>query len=175
MKMHIIILCLLLMNASPTENKPVPKIDPVKYAGKWYVIGWIPTKYDRRWQNTTETYTLNKKGDYDICTTYTRKGKNKSVRSKGFLNHEKGDAAWKVQFVWPFRADYWVIEMGEDYSYTVVGHPKHKFLFIMARQPSMSDSLYGAITERCKAKGYETDKLRKQVQTTGRSPKAAVK
>jgi apolipoprotein D and lipocalin family protein len=75
-----------------------------------------------------------------------------------------GNAAWKVQFVWPFRADYWVIEMGEDYSYTVVGHPKHKFLFIMARRPEMSDSLYSAITARCDAKGYDTDKLRKQSQ-----------
>lgn len=164
MKTYAILLFFLLMNMNTTENKPVPKIDPVKYAGKWYVIGLIPTKFDRTWQNTTETYTLNSKGDYDIYTTYTKKGKDKSVRSKGFLNPKLGNAVWKVQFVWPFRADYWVIEYGEDYSYTVVGHPKNKFLYIMSRQPSMSDSLYGAITERCKAKGYDTDKLRKQSQ-----------
>jgi apolipoprotein D and lipocalin family protein len=164
MKNLILFSMLATLTPAVTENKPVPKIDPVKYAGKWYVIGWIPTMYDRKWQNTTETYTLNRKGDYDIYTTYTRKGKNKSVRSKGFLNAAAGNATWKVQFVWPFRADYWVIELGEDYSYSVVGHPKNKFLFIMARQPQMNDSLYGAITERCKAKGYDTDQLRKQVQ-----------
>jgi apolipoprotein D and lipocalin family protein len=164
MKNILVLLFMITLTKPQTINQPITKMDPVKYVGKWYVIGWIPTVYDRKWSNCTETYRLNKKGDYNIYTTYTVGQKNKSMRSKGFLNPEKGNAAWKVQFVWPFRADYWIIEMGEDYSYTVVGHPKHKFLFIMARKPVMSDSLYGAVTERCKEKGYETDKLRKQVQ-----------
>lgn len=173
MKTHLILLACFVMTTAFTPtgvkqpdlaNKPVDKIDPVKYAGKWYVIGWIPTKWDRKWTNTAETYTLDKKGNYDIFTTYTREGEDKSVRSKGFLNEKKGNAAWKVQFLWPFRADSWVIECGEDYSYSVVGHPHHKFLYIMGRKPAMSDSLYGSITARCKAKGYETDNLRKQAQ-----------
>ena len=84
---------------NPAVNKPVEYMDPARYAGKWYVIGWIPTIYDPKWQNTTETYTLNEKGDYDIYTEYTRKEKRKSVRSKGFLNRKRGNATWKVQFV----------------------------------------------------------------------------
>ena len=153
-----------VISINAAENKPIDHMDPTRYAGKWYVIGWIPTVYDKNWQNTTETYTLNEKGDYDIYTTYTRKGKPKSVRSKGFLNRKRGNAVWKVQFVWPFRADYWIIELREDYSYTVVGHPKHKFLFIMAREPEMSESLYDAIVRRCNAKGYNTAKLKRHIQ-----------
>jgi apolipoprotein D and lipocalin family protein len=41
----------------------------------------------------------------------------------------------KAQFIWPFKAGYWVVELADDYSYVVVGHPDKKYLFIMARDP----------------------------------------
>ncbi|MDQ3111654.1 MAG: lipocalin family protein [Bacteroidota bacterium] len=147
-----------------TASTTVDTVDLNKYSGKWYVIGLLPTSYDKNWDYTTETYTLNKKGDYDIYTTYRKNGKDKSVRSKGFINENSGNKKWKVQFVWPFRADYEIIELGQDYSYTVVGHPQKKFLYIMSRTSKMDDSLYNAIVKRCAENGYETAKMRKQAQ-----------
>jgi apolipoprotein D and lipocalin family protein len=149
--------------ASTLTNQPVKNVDLERYSGKWYVVGFIPTSFDKDWDYTTETYTLNKKGDYDIYTTYRKNDKEKDVRSKGFIS-KRSNAEWKVQFVWPFRADYWVIELADDYSWTVVGHPKQKFLYIMSRTPQMNETLYQEITARCREKGYDTKKLRKQLQ-----------
>jgi apolipoprotein D and lipocalin family protein len=42
----------------------------------------------------------------------------------------------KAQFIRPYKVDYWIIELADDYSYVVVGHPDHKFLFIITRKPS---------------------------------------
>ncbi len=144
-------------------NKPVDKIDLNRFGGKWYSLYSIPTPYDKDSRETTAFYDLNKDGYYNVTTLYKKGSDNdiKTYHSKLFPE-EKNYGEMKAQFIWPFKVDYWVIELPEDYSYVVVGHPEHKFLFIMSRKPSMDPKLYNEIVERCKAKGYEVNKLTSQ-------------
>ncbi|MFC3363230.1 lipocalin family protein [Pedobacter fastidiosus] len=65
----------------------------------------------------------------------------------------------KAQFVWPLKIGYRVIELPDDYSYVVIGHPDKKYLFIMSRKPNMDQKLMTAIVERCRQIGYDVDKL----------------
>ncbi len=148
----------------PIENKPVKEVNLERYAGKWYSLASIPTIIDRNWQETTEEYTINRKGYYNVLTTYKKKGKSKvhQLRSKVFQVRGTGNAEMKAQFVWLFKSHYWVIELADDYSYTVVGHPKLKYLFIMSRHPFMNADLYQAIVERCEKRGYAVHKLKWQ-------------
>lgn len=152
-----------LTTASAQET--VKDVNLNMYSGKWYVIGFIPTAFDKNWDYTTENYTLDKNGNYSIYTSYRKfNGREHTVRSKGFIQKNSGNAKWKVQYIWPFSVNYWIIELCDDYSYAVVGHPHKKFLYIMSRTPVMREELYQAIAERCKKKGYGIDKLRKQKQ-----------
>lgn len=143
------------------DNTPVNKVDIMSYAGKWYSIYSIPTFMDKNWRETTETYVIHPDGYYAVFTTYKLPGEDeqKYVRSKLFVVKGTNNAELKAQFVWPLKVDYWIIELAEDYSYVVVGHPKHKYLFIMARKPNLPKELIEEIIERCAAKGYETSKL----------------
>jgi apolipoprotein D and lipocalin family protein len=134
------------------------------YAGKWYVIGFLPTLFDKNWENTTENYKKNADGTISITTTYTKKGKQHIVHAKGFVDKDSGNSQWKVQYLWPFKADYRIIELADDYSYTVVGHPDHKFLYIMSRTPVMNEFQYRAILDRCSKKGYDIGRVRRQQQ-----------
>lgn len=163
--LHYLILFLAIMNYAPAQNQP-ESIDLAKFSGKWYVIGVIPTRFDKNWNYVTETYTLNKKGTIDIYTTYIKIGETKteSVKSKGFPNKAKNNVMWKVQFVWPFRADYLIEEVDKNYIYTVVGHPKKKFLYIMNRTGKMDEALYNALAKKYADKGYDISKLRKLLQ-----------
>ena len=154
--------------ASAQENKTVATVDLQKFAGKWYSLSSIPTTIDIKWRETIDNYSWNEKGYYDVYTTYekVKKGKTTSgnVRSKLFQVSGTNNAAMKVQFLWPFKTDFWVIELADDYSYTVIGHPKKKYLFIMSRKPSIDKVLYQQIIERCKNRGYDTDQLVFQFQ-----------
>ena len=156
---------LTLMTTSQAQTKATP-VDLVKYSGKWYVIACIPTPIDKKWDYVTESYTLNKKGNIEIYTTYIKQGgsKEKSVTSKGFPHKDTGNLFWDVQFIWPFTADYLIEEYAPDYSYTVIGHPKKKYLYIMARENKMPDALYIELVDRYKGQGYEMNKLRKLKQ-----------
>jgi apolipoprotein D and lipocalin family protein len=53
-----------------------------------------------------------------------------------------------------------VIDLAEDYHYTVIGVPNKKFVWIMARAPKLEESEYEGILERLKQKGYDTAKIK---------------
>ena len=143
------------------DNTPVEKVDIMSYAGKWYSLYSIPAFMDKNWRETTDTYVIHPDGYYAVFTAYKMAGENeqKYLRSKLFVVRGTNNAELKAQFVWPVKVDYWIIELAEDYSYVVVGHPKNKHLSIMARKPELPQELIDEIIERCAAKGYDTSKL----------------
>jgi apolipoprotein D and lipocalin family protein len=153
-----IILAYMILTAP--VNKPADKLDLAKFGGKWYSLASIPTMYDKGSRETTTNYSLTKDGYYSVVTTCKKGEKDeiKTYKSKLFTA-DNTDGEMQAQFLWPFKVDYWVIELADDYSYTVVGHPDHKFLFIMSRKPNMDKKLYEEIVARCKARGYEVDKI----------------
>ncbi|WP_421944464.1 lipocalin family protein [Pedobacter sp.] len=143
------------------ENKPITNIDLNAFAGKWYSLYSIPTLMDKNWKQTIETYTLKEDDHFDVLTSYHKGGnpEEKSITSKLFFYDEKADGDMKAQFLWPFKIGYWIIELADDYSYVVVGHPDEKYLFIMAREPKMEADLLVDIIERCREKGYDVSEL----------------
>ncbi|MES2826534.1 MAG: lipocalin family protein [Bacteroidota bacterium] len=152
-----------------TVNTPVKKVDIVSYAGKWYSLYSIPTLMDKNWRETIETYVIHPDGYYAVFTTYKliANTERKYIRSKLFVVRGTGNAQLKAQYLWPFKADYWIIELADDYSYAVVGHPEHKHLFIISRKPVLPDGLLEEIINRCDQKGYDTSKLVSQDHEPG--------
>ncbi|MCX2575483.1 lipocalin family protein [Pedobacter sandarakinus] len=158
-------LFLMLFSFLPAEkNTPVARLDLKKYSGTWYSLYSIPTIFDKGSRETTTKYTLNKDGYYDVLTTYKKPNDEKvySRNSKMFPSEDGDRGELQAQFIWPIKIDYWVIELADDYSYVVVGHPDHKFLFIMSRSQTMPKKTHDEIVSRCKAKGYDVAKLTAQ-------------
>lgn len=158
-------LLFIVLNYFPVEkNVPVAKVDLKKYAGTWYSLYSIPTIFDKGTRETTTKYTLNKDGFYNVITTYKKPNEEKIYArdSKIFPVADANAGELQAQFIWPIKVDYWIIELAEDYSYVVVGHPDRKFLFIMSRSKTMPKKLYDEIVIRCKAKGYDVAKLTSQ-------------
>ncbi|WAC09464.1 lipocalin family protein [Dyadobacter pollutisoli] len=164
MKLISLILLTWFFNESRIPNSTVDNLDVAHYSGTWYSLSSIPTSYDKGSRETTGKYTWNSSGGYfDVVTSYKKPGSEEvfSIRSKVYKNTDHG-ARMKCQFVWPFKLDYWVIELASDYSYAVVGHPEHKLLFIMSRKKNMNKKLYSEIVARCRERGYDVAKLTSQ-------------
>jgi apolipoprotein D and lipocalin family protein len=163
---------LILLMVCPTTiySQPLQTtayVDLKKYAGKWYEIASFPQRFQKGCHCTTAEYTLSEKG-YVIVKNSCRKnsmtGKLKSIRGKAFVVKGSGNAKLKVQFFWPIRGKYWIIDLAEDYSYAVVSHPNRKYLWILSRTPVMDDVVYGQILSRLKEKGLDIEKLKKTPQ-----------
>ena len=85
------------------------------------------------------------------------------IKGKAFVEKDSGNAKLKVQFFWPFRGKYWIIDLADDYSYAVVSHPNKKYLWILSRTPQMDAQVYEQILLRLKSKGFDLDKIQKTV------------
>ncbi len=81
-----------------------------------------------------------------------------------------GNAQLKVQFLWPFKGDYWIIALGDHYEVAVVGHPRRKYLWILSRSPQLEEDVFQGLVAVARAKGYDVDRLRKTDQSCHEVP-----
>lgn len=164
-------LLLLFLTTSLTMKsqilETVPKVDLEKYSGKWYEIASFPQRFQKGCHCTTAEYTLTNKHYVIVenrCNRDSVNGKQSYIKGKAFVEKNSGNAKLKVQFFWPFRAKYWIIDLANDYSYAVVSHPNKKFLWILSRSPKMDEGIYSQVISRLKEKGFDLNKIKKTIQ-----------
>ena len=156
---------LLLLGCQSTKSiYTVNEVDLDRFMGDWYVIASIPTFIEKDAFNALESYQLE--ADGTVATTFTFNkggfdGKLKTYNPKGFVVEDTGNAVWKMQFVWPFKAEYRIISLTEDYQQTVIGRSKRDYVWIMARTPAIPDDDYNGILKFLEDQGYTLDNLRK--------------
>jgi apolipoprotein D and lipocalin family protein len=163
---QLLIPLFLMANLSlAQELKTVPNVDLKKYAGTWYEIASFPQSFQKGCEYTTAEYTVTDKKYITVENRCLRNGKITSTKGKAFVDENTGNAKLKVQFFWPFKGKYWIIDLAEDYSYAVVSHPNKKYLWILSRTAQINPTVYEGIITRVKAKGFDISllKMTKQI------------
>lgn len=152
-------------NLPPLET--VDHVDLERYTGLWYEIAAFPQRFQRGCTATTATYALREDGELDVvnrCRKGSPDGPEDVATARARIASEETNAKLKVNFFGPFWGDYWIIDLGPDYEYAVVGHPSRDYLWILSRTPTLPEATYRSIVERLAAQGYETDRLVRTVQ-----------
>jgi len=147
--------------------KTVDHVDLERFMGDWYVIANIPTFIEKDAHNAVESYRLDDDGT--VATTFTfRKGgfdgEKKVYHPRGYIVDEESNALWGMQFIWPFKGDYRIIYLDEDYATTVIGRQKRDYVWLMARSPEPPQADYQRALEAIRAAGYDLDELRRVPQ-----------
>ena len=147
--------------------KTVDYVDIRRFMGDWYVIACIPTSLEIGAYNAVESYRLD--ADGTIATTFTfRKGAFdgplKTYKPRGFIVNTTTNSTWGMRFIWPFKAEYLITYLTDDYTLTVVARNKRDYVWIMARKPEIPEADYSRIVDMIKAQGYDTSKLVKVPQ-----------
>lgn len=167
MKKLLYLLFMLWSCSNGKEPQPVASVDLKRYTGRWYEIASFPQRFQRGCHCTTADYTLSDKGYIIVenrCNKDSVNGKLSYIKGKAFVEENSGNAKLKVQFFWPFRGKYWIFDLADNYSYAVVGHPNHEYLWILSRTRSMDEKVYNQILERIAEKGFDVSRLVKTVQ-----------
>jgi len=169
----LITLLLFGVSCNPSDDsnahtmKTVPFVDIERFMGDWYVIANIPTFIEKRATNAIETYRLNKKGEIETTFTFFQgdpSGEKKVYTPKGFIYNTETNAEWRMQFVWPFKAPFLIIDLADDYSYTVIGVPNRKYVWIMAREPQLPVDTFSNITQKLAGIGYDISRIQRILQ-----------
>lgn len=71
------------------------------------------------------------------------------------------NAKLSVTFFWPFSGDYWILALGTEYEYAVVGTPDRKYLWFLARTPAVSDDLYALLVREASRQRFDPGRILK--------------
>jgi apolipoprotein D and lipocalin family protein len=154
-----------MLSACQTSHPPITlagQVDLSRFMGDWYVIANIPTFIEKGAHNAVESYRLDTDGTIDTTFTFNKDsfdGSQKRYNPRGFVLDKQSNAVWGMQFIWPIKADYRIVYLNADYTQTVVGHEARKYVWIMARTPTISAADYQALLELVKREGYDVTKV----------------
>ena len=160
--------CAAMGRNDAPDLQTVPYVDITRYLGTWFEIASYPQRFQKNCVYTKATYSLRDDGRIKVvneCREKTSDGKIRSIEGKAWVVDAKTNAKLKVQFFWPFSGDYWIIDVGSDYEYAVVGHPNRTYLWILSRTPQMDETTYQNILARLTSvHAYDLAPLQKTLQ-----------
>lgn len=147
------------------NKKPLPVVDSVdldKYMGLWYEIARLPMRYEKDCIGPKAFYSLNDDGTVKVvnsCRKDSLNGEEEVVEGKAFVADSSSRARLKVQFQWPFKGDYYILDVGKEYDYALVGDPSRKHLWLLSRKPAIDDKIKEHLLMYAGELGFNTEKL----------------
>lgn len=138
----------------------VKELDLQRYLGTWYEIARFDHRFERDLAGVTATYSMREDGKIRVLNQgykNTLDGKLSVAEGKAKLTDEPGKL--KVSFFWIFYADYFVMELDENYQWALIGSKSDKYLWILSRTPKLEEPVKNYILDKARNRGYDTSKL----------------
>jgi apolipoprotein D and lipocalin family protein len=155
--------------ASPPVNRVsdaplsvVPLVDLERYLGRWYEIARLENQFEKNCEGVTADYARREDGLISVvntCREGSPTGPQRTSIGRARVVDEATNAKLKVSFFGPFWGDYWILDLDEDYTRSLVGEPSGRYLWILARTPSLSEEQKADALETLNSLGYDTSKL----------------
>lgn len=149
---------------SPTPPKgvqPIAGFDGRSYLGKWYEIARLENRFERGLEQVTATYSTRSDGGIGVLNRGYDPLKNQWQESQGkaYFTGAPSIAALKVSFFGPFYGGYNVIKLDEDYQYALVSGPDRDYLWLLARTPTIPETVKQDYLQTARALGFRVDRL----------------
>ncbi len=154
-----------LVERHPVGNASVPEpaksVDLQRYLGIWFEIA----RYDQRFERScaaaaTAAYSLRADGSINVVNRCRRlDGSIKEALGRAKIVDRTTNAKLKVSFFGPFYGDYWVLDHADDYSWSIVGEPSGRYLWILSRRSDPGRAAIEELVRRAQELGYDTKQL----------------
>ncbi|WP_370240213.1 lipocalin family protein [Marisediminitalea sp.] len=146
----------------PEGVTPVTGFESERYLGTWYEIARFDHSFEEGLSRVTATYSKREDGGirvlnkgYDAAT-----GEWDEAEGKAYFVSDETTGHLKVSFFGPFYASYVIAELDKDnYQYSLVTGPDRSYLWILARQPTLSQDVLDELLSKAKSLGYATDEF----------------
>lgn len=167
----VMVLLLALSAGTGQADRPVRTVDRVdldRYLGEWFEVARFPNDFQRHCaRDVRARYTKRGDGRIDVTNTCTTsEGEVDEARGVAKAADEQTSAKLKVRFApavlsWlPFVwGDYWILGLGPDYSWAVVGSPDRKYLWVLSRMPALDANAYQNAAAVARENGFDDTRL----------------
>ncbi|MET0790384.1 MAG: lipocalin family protein [Polyangiaceae bacterium] len=138
-----------------------PSVSLSQLQGKWYEIARLPRMIEVDCHGTTAFYSQSADGSLGLvnqCNVGSPTGKLQTIAMTATVPDSSVPAKLALN-VGGYTGDYWILEVGPNYEYTVVGHPSRLYFWILSRTPTLDESTMSGILKRAEAAHFDTSKL----------------
>ena len=66
---------------------------------------------------------------------------------------------------WTVSADYYIIDLSEEYEFAVVGARNRKSLYVLTRNRTVKDDVFQGLMEKARRLGFDVEKVEKSNQS----------
>jgi apolipoprotein D and lipocalin family protein len=143
-------------------------VDLSRFQGKWYEIAKLPRTTQTDCYATMAFYTQESDGALSLvnqCNVGSTDGPLNTISMTATVTDPTVPAKLALQ-VGGFSGDYWIIEVGTNYEYAVVGHPTRAYLWILSRTPVLDSTTLQGIVSRAQANQFDVSTLEYTPQVT---------
>ncbi len=152
----------LFFTACSSPKPPLATVRHVeinKYLGTWYEIARYEHSFEVGCSDVSATYSLKENGQISVLNSCTKEdGKRSQAKGNAYATDET-NSKLKVSFFWPFYGDYWIVMLGKNYEYAVIGEPSRKYFWILSRTKSLDENVKKEILASLPVLGYDEVKL----------------
>jgi apolipoprotein D and lipocalin family protein len=146
----------------------LPSVDLNRFAGSWYEIARLPDKREKGClADVVDLIALADKKDHLQLVSSCEAKNNYTNVANADIKAEKnsGGGKLKATYLWPFSEKEWILALGPDYEWVLLGNPNHKDLRVLSRTRSLTPDVLSEIKQKAASEGFATDKLAMTLQT----------
>jgi apolipoprotein D and lipocalin family protein len=148
---------------NPAVPEPAKPVDLVRYGGRWYEQFRYEASFQKGMDAVTADYSLGPGGSVRVVNRGRRGGPgsrfDKSV-GRARVVDKATNAKLKVSFFGPFAGDYWVLDHGDDYDWSIVGEPSGRYLWALTREARPGPEILEHLEDRVRSLGYDWSLVR---------------
>lgn len=137
------------------EPHTVATIDQQRYLGLWHEQARLPNSFERGCVYATAEYGARDDGRISVTNIcVNEEGRSRDAIGQARFVGAPGEGKLKVSFFGPFWGDYWVLERADDYSWSIVGEPRGRYLWLLTRAETITPQQRADFERRITALGY---------------------
>jgi len=140
--------------------QPLKQLDLERCVGKWYELARYENRFQRGRDNVTVYCEIRAFDRVEVIALGWKNGAVLRFKCRAKPLSSEGNKL-KVSSFGLFRpGQYWILDRGDRYDWTIVGEPTGAYLWILTREPQVPAGLQARLVKQVETLGYDTTRLR---------------
>ena len=164
MRSLLVVSCLAISSclSVPDGIEPIQNFELDRYLGRWYEVARLDHSFERGLDAVTADYSLRDDGGISVINSGRdiTSGEMQQAEGRAYFVDKSNIGYLKVSFFGPFFGSYVIFELDhEGYQYAFVAGNTTDYLWLLARDPVVSEEVLRNFKDKASTFGFNTEDL----------------